>query len=42
MDQNEKDKLIERLKKTYPYWWKWELLDVDPKIVAQILEELSK
>lgn len=36
------EKMVERLQKIDPYWWKWELLDTPSDIAKKILEELTK
>ena len=36
------EKMVERLQKIDPYWWKWELLDVPTDAAKKILEELTK
>jgi len=33
--------IVQKLKKVYPYWWKWELLKLDPHIASQVIKRLN-
>jgi hypothetical protein len=37
---NDIQRIVDRLKKIDPYWWRWELLDVSSEIAIEVQRQL--